>query len=108
MLQDASFAEAIVTNFKDDQETPDIYNVHFDYGDKAMPGKSQSLRSARIRGCVGWRKLLRGEKRPHRESLVTTARSTILNNKVVREIKASTTTFCISANFIEAIRSEKN
>ena len=46
-------------HFQDDQQTPDIYTVHYDHGDKAIVLGRPELRSARIRGSIGWSKFLR-------------------------------------------------
>jgi len=96
MLQDASFAEAIVTNFKDDQETR-TSTLHFDTATKQLPGKAK-LRSARIRRVRRLAKTSYGEK-----GTIAIAGNNCANlrfeHKVVRETKAMAQTDVLISKF---------
>jgi predicted dehydrogenase len=90
-------------HFQDDQETPDIYTVHFDYGHKAIAWEGQSCDPRGFEGAsVGIN--FYGEKGT---MAIAGNNCTIydLNNKVVREIKGKHDDVLHFGNFIEAIRS---
>jgi predicted dehydrogenase len=90
-------------HFQDDQETPDIYTVHYDYGDKAIAWEGQSCDPRGFEGAsVGVN--FYGEKGT---MAIAGNNCTIydLNNKVVREIKGKHDDVLHFGNFIEAIRS---
>jgi len=90
-------------HFQDDQETPDIYTVHYDYGDKAIAWEGQSCDPRGFEGAsVGVN--FYGEKGT---MAIAGNNCTIydLNNKVVREIKGKHDDVLHFGNFIESIRS---
>jgi len=89
-------------HFKDDQQTPDIYTVHYDFGDKAIVWEGQSCDPHGFEGAmVGVN--FHGDK----GTLCIAGNNCKiydLNDKMTREIKGKHDDVLHFANFIEAIR----